>query len=81
MISKARHRCVGVAKFTPMPGNYRLWTVRDIYRAMPTVKEDLGFCGVTWRIPHLVTFYVKKVCESEHRSSQDYLSIKLYAYE
>jgi hypothetical protein len=45
-----RHYCRWrAAKFRPMLGAQGLWAGRDLYRATPTVTQDLGFSGLIRR--------------------------------
>jgi hypothetical protein len=45
-----RHHCRWrAAKFRPMLGAQGLWAGRDLYRATPTVTQDLGFPGLIRR--------------------------------
>jgi hypothetical protein len=45
-----RHHCRWTtAKFRPMLGARGFWAGRDLYRATPTVTQDLGFSGLIRR--------------------------------
>ena len=37
------------SKVRHMLGLYRLWALRDLYRATPADTRGLGFCGLIWR--------------------------------
>jgi hypothetical protein len=59
-ILKGLHCRWRVAKFRPMLCTYGFWAGRDLYRVIPAVTHDFGFCGLLWRRRRLaLTTYMR----------------------
>ena len=50
-----RHCRGRAAKFTPLLGAYGLWAGRDLYRAIPTMTQDIGFYGPISKGPPMLS--------------------------